>query len=104
MRPLRYEAIQDLELDYACTTARAVVGTKIVDYVSGMEPEDRARNVEVMSRLIANMVQNAPRTKPPTPTPTPTPPIYYCLNCHRSDPSVGCGSCSNSIFGSILHV
>lgn len=89
MRPLRYEAIQDLEIHYACTTARAVVSAKIISYVTSMGPEDQARNAEVMSRLIAKLAQNAPTGAKLRPT--------RCNNCYQSDPNLTlrCGSCNN---------
>ena len=89
MLPLRYEAIQDLEIDYACTTARAIVSAKIISYVTSMGPEDQARNAEVMSRLIAKLAQDTPIKGKPRPT--------QCNYCRQSDPNLTlkCGNCNN---------
>lgn len=54
----RYDAIRELEINFACTTASKVVSSKIAGFMATMEPEHLKRSSEVLSQLISKLAAN----------------------------------------------
>lgn len=87
----RYNAIRELEINFACTTASKVVSSKIVGFMATIEAEHLKRSSEVLSHLISKLagVSQTPSLAKPRPS--------ACPSCGRANPLIRCQHCNYNL-------
>ena len=82
----RYDAIRDMELEYACGTGKNAVLTGIYEWMMHMSADDLKRNAGVTAHLVMKL-GGAPSTSTVD---------RHCRNCNRSNVSFNCNYCGNT--------
>jgi hypothetical protein len=83
----RYDAIRDMELEYACGTGKSTVLGSIYEWVMNTSAEHLKRNADVMAHLIMKLGGASPNNNDDQ---------YHCRNCGRNNVRFNCNYCGNS--------
>ncbi|EKM56965.1 uncharacterized protein PHACADRAFT_254389 [Phanerochaete carnosa HHB-10118-sp] len=90
----KYDAIQELEVDYACNNAKEVVAKGLYEWMDSISPEDLKRNAGVLARLFQKMAVGP--SNPATSRPTSCPSCRAGTKGYSSFYSI-CGNCNNNV-------
>lgn len=90
----KYDAIQQLEVDFACTKAKDVVARGLYEWMSSVRAEDLKRNAGVLARLFQKMA-GVGTSNPASGRPTSCPSCRYGANGYAF--YLRCGNCNYNL-------